>query len=253
MMHTPDRSWNILFAGGCHVIGYPVGEDRSFPSLVRQSLAASGVTATIHRLAYLPLSRPSRLADECAAVRPDLVVFQLGHFELSGRLSAYLMSALGRRVREHSKSSSMTPACPIASPVLFEWKSELKAALDRVLGHPLVDFDRFEHSLGKMAAVLANSPGARALLLTPLPCADPLSLYYRRASRAAFGRAAAARGFDFVDVLECGPHRRPRRFGPDEFYFDAIHLGAAGHVAVANAVSAALVPLLKPELAEALR
>lgn len=232
--HRDRGALRILFAGGCHVLGYPLGEDASFPDVVKRRLRQHGTLAELHRLPYMKLTHAGKLQAACAACRPDVLVLQLGHFELSRPLSQYLRSLLRFGCGGAAKSGAEPPARLVRHAHIFQARAGMKRAFDWVLGHPLVDFARFEGQLNDLLSHTQRWGPPAVVLLSPLPCADPLSMYYRRRAASIMQRSAHIHGFQFLNLVSLIP---ALSFGASEDFFDAIHLGGRGHVRVGEAVS----------------
>lgn len=235
------NSIRILFAGGCHVVGYPVGEAASFPEIVRRRLEASGISLELRKLAYLKLTHAAKLEAACSDCAPDLLVLQLGHFELSRPLSQYLRSILPFGRRNAAGTRSESPVYLVGHGWPFRIRAAAKEAIDSILGHPLVDFAQFESQLNALLQQAERWAPPEVILLSPLPCVDPLSMYYRRRATAIMRRVAARHGTQFLDLMssfsDCG-------VGPEAHFFDAVHLGAHGHRVIGAAIAEHLVATL---------
>lgn len=229
------RPLKILFAGGCHVAGYPIGEELSFPSLVRDRLLEAGIGTEIHRLSHLKLGHRRRLVAACRESGPDVVVLQAGHDVLNRKLSSHIRAMFGCRHRKTEDSD--IPASFVSSPAAFYSKAVCKAVIDRLLGHPLVDFGQFEKQLGELVAELKKCGVPLIVMLTPLGCADLTTSYYRRRSLASYERVAREHCVELVRVLADAPRAWQRHFGTADYYYDAIHLGAAGHRLAGQAIA----------------
>jgi hypothetical protein len=244
-MESPYRQpVKMLFAGGCHVAGYPIGEEQSFPTIVKEELFDVGMETEVHRLSHLKVTHHSRILAMCKELRPEVLVLQLGHFELSQSLSSYLRSPGTGRDRRSSADALSIPACCIRSASLFYLRAFLKTVLDSMLGHPLVDFLRFQENLTVLARELEQCRIPLTVMLTPLGCADPMTLYYRKRCIPFYRQAAGECGATVLDVLKNAPAGRQRRLGAEHYYYDAIHLGEAGHRMVGQAISCHLQKVL---------
>ncbi|MBL0161924.1 MAG: SGNH/GDSL hydrolase family protein [Bryobacterales bacterium] len=244
-----DGVMQVLFAGGCHVVGYPIGEMVAFPEVVRQCLQVRGVVLDTHRLAYIKLTHAAKLRAACAESRPDLLVLQLGHFELSRPLSQYLRSRLRPPRASSAKSGSEPSANPILRPRLFRVVAEIKKVIDWALGQPLVDFTRFEAQLDDFLSETEQWSPQDVILLSPLPCADTLSMRYRRRAAAIMQRQAARHGIQFLDLLSAHPGWS---FGAEGNFYDAIHLGARGHLHVGSAIANRILASLPRKAGQAI-
>jgi hypothetical protein len=79
----------------------------------------------------------------------------------------------------------------------------------------------------------------KVLVLSPFPCVDSATMFYRR-SGASVRALAEKYGFEYLDVIALDPKKRDTILTPEGFYADPYHLGIAGHRAVAGAIVRAL-------------
>src|SRR5438270_91145 len=121
MLTTVDKPFSILFAGGCHVVGYPIGEERAFPALVARRLRDAGLGVRPETLSHLKLAHRQKLTAKCNQVKPDALVLQLGHAELNQQLSKYFRSRLGLPGHRAEKGKE-TPALSIHSVARFRFR-----------------------------------------------------------------------------------------------------------------------------------
>lgn len=245
MPHESDtypESATILFAGGCHIIGYPIGEDRSFPAIIRMRLRQEGAKVEVGTLPYLKLPHRRRLTAKCKELRPDVLVLQLGHAELNQQLTKYIQRLWGLSNR---RSESEIPAKSVRSPLGFYIKGCVKRLIDGCLGHPLADFAQIETLWRSLFKDIQNLHIPAVVVLSPLPCADLTAMFYRRRVLPLFRRLASEYGCEFIDLLTESPQKCPKRFDVDEYYYDGIHLAASGQLAVAQAVMIRLSAVLR--------
>ena len=102
----------ILFAGGCHVVGYPAGKSYAFPAVVGSELFKAGVQSDIECVGYLPLHHSAKITEACRRIRPDILVLQVTNYELGNELSEFIRSRLGLRVKSKKRrgKNDMVPA-----------------------------------------------------------------------------------------------------------------------------------------------
>lgn len=249
-----DRSMRILFAGGCQVSGYPWSEEYGFPALVGELLERAGYGVEVHTLPYLPLTHRPKLVAKCEEVRPDVLVLQLGHAELTRKLSKYLKRRIGGGKRAPSKESTI-PAQLRKGALGFHFKASVKMAIDWLLRHPLVDYRNLED---RWMALLGDIDKLRipaVLLLSPLPAADPTATYYRKKAEPLFRRLATQYGCTYLNVLDERPAGMVRSFGLNCYFGDPIHLGAVGQRVISEAIALQLRAILsrREEMAAASR
>jgi hypothetical protein len=248
-VHPDLGAVDILFAGGCHTIGYPIGEAHSFPRIVQQELAQERISVAVGVLPYLKMSHQSKLIAKCQELQPGILVLQLGHFELDCGLKEYFRRRVGAAKRGSSSKPSLTSPRQkgfISNPSRFYLKSHGKALLDRCLGHPLVNLAEIEALGRNLLSALHNAVHIPLIvLLSPLPCADHTTMYYRTQTVPVFRGLASQYRCEFIDVLAGAPIQRQTRFGPDAYYYDAVHLSDGGHQAVAKSIVARLRPAVR--------
>jgi hypothetical protein len=94
-----------------------------------------------------------------------------------------------------------------------------------------------------------SDSGARAvLMLSPLPCADPLTGWYRRRAAPFYETAARRFGFHYLDCSGLRPSPGDHRFAIAGFFADPVHLGIEGHRAVGSLLGAALREILLKQM-----
>ena len=244
----PSEPVKILFAGGCHVVGYPMGEAESFPAVVERRLSAIGLAPRIQSVGYLKLSHRRRLLEGLKGAVPDILVLQFGNPELNKSLSEYLLSRLHVRRKaaagpDSGESNRLSDPESFVSSGSYLWNTG-KALLDACLGHPLIDFDHIAGLWDRLLSELKTCPVRRTVLLSPFPCPDPLVMHYRRRGSACFREAANRWNCDFIDVVDAIPIGRREAFSRD-YYRDVFHLGASGQEAVGDAVAIHLEAILR--------
>jgi hypothetical protein len=111
----------------------------------------------------------------------------------------------------------------------------VKYWIDLALRHRLLDLAQLSCSVDdffdRMAA--ANIPAV--IVLSPLPCRDRVTMYYRLKVAELFRAASALRGFHYIDLTGIrGSH----------LFLDWHHLNEAGHRAVAVPVAESLVSIV---------
>lgn len=243
-MSSHDRP-TVLFAGGCHIAGYPIGEDASFPALVGRALEPYAPIRAVCS-SYLKLAHRRRVAAACRDANPGVLILQFGHPELNKRLSDYLRARLhlgSARVESPSSDSAPLSDPGACLPSRSEWWNRSKAVVDCWLGHPLVDFARFEALWEHLLAEIEGFGIEKIVLLSPFPCVDPLVMYYRRRGGTVIAEVARRYGHTYVDVLDAIPSNGAGAFRRG-FYADAYHLGLRGHEAIASVLSECLAEVL---------
>lgn len=216
----------ILFAGGCHVAGHPVGSEYAFPRLAAQELEREGIPCEISCVPHVPLHRPEMVVSACREFRPDTLVLQPGNYEVTKNLRSYLMSPLRGR-KEKRKSSASAGVHPVGR-FRFLVEARVKQIVDCVLWHPLVDFQLLGSKMEQFLAAVAHCGPEKVLVMSSTPCADPTQYYYRDRARPIIEAAAERHGCEFLDILRLAPKALRGGLGRDQFFADSVHLGVAG-------------------------
>ena len=82
----------ILVAGGCHVVGYPIGEQFSFPSVARDTLALRGTEIEWRTMARVPIKHVKCLMDAVSSRDKEYLEMRGGHISVfSGRQANKVM------------------------------------------------------------------------------------------------------------------------------------------------------------------
>ena len=197
----------ILFAGGCHVAGHPVGSEYAFPRLAAQELEREGIPCEISCVPHVPLHRPEMVVSACREFRPDTLVLQPGNYEVTKNLRSYLMSPLRGR-KEKRKSSASAGVHPVGR-FRFLVEARVKQIVDCVLWHPLVDFQLLGSKMEQFLAAVAHCGPEKVLVMSSTPCADPTQYY----SGIGRGRLSKPRPSDMAASFWtfCGSRRK--RYG----------------------------------------
>ena len=230
----------ILFAGGCHLTGYLVDAVNSFPQIWLSHLQDTGVAVTSDFVTHVPLTRPERIVEKCRSFRPTSVILQVGHYELSREFSA-LLPRIGV-ARKKKASKPQKPVLHGVSRRSMRWRLRCvaKCALDFTLCRPLVDHSAFEKLMERLCRALAAENIKSVIMLGPLPSIDPVVNRNRRKAMACYRRLSTEYGFTYCDMSDLQPLPADHLFGRAEFYADPVHLGIAGHRAVADRLRTSL-------------
>lgn len=223
----PDRTLRILVAGGCHVVGFPVGVGDSLTGVLENELRDRGFPVQTLGIPYVKLTHVDKVLVQCRSFQPDVVVLQLGHFELSRTLGTYLR----RRFRHGQSTADSTPSSmtnDVRNAGLFYARAMLRMCADWCLRHPLVDFALVRIQLDQFLASMEQGECPSTILLSPLPCADPLFMSYRRRAGHLFEQVAATHRCSFVDLTRAVPSGLQLRFGLSERSYNGSHLGSEG-------------------------
>jgi hypothetical protein len=243
----------ILAIGGCHTYGYGVPEGESFTERLAQTLRETGETVEVDFLAPVKMKKLARVLQNptFSLDAYDLILLQLGHFELlnqesfwnyfredepvNPRLYGAFTETFDRQLRPQSVahlrggvlgrrfSKYLTPGSTRPNP--REWA---KRAVLRTLA-PFHEIGRLRVVRGYLRQILqALAPvRERVLVLTPLPSMNPLINVLREQGGRVFTEECQRQNVCVLDVfatLEGQAHF---------FTADGIHLNELGHHLVA--------------------
>jgi hypothetical protein len=244
----------ILFAGGCHVNGYPVGESSSFSEITANAL---GCACT--RIAPIGLSNTSRLFDYLELhPRPNILVLQFGNYEAPRPLAKHfraVFSSTGRpsSAPRSSVSSSQRPWLSLPPDQVFSptpaWRSRVllkqayAIAAQRV-EPPLFDAAAIRLKLRMLLTRIAPYEIPITIVLTPLPCADHMARSFRIAAAPIFHEEAAAAGLRSLDTATALGYTESSSKRSFDIYADERHLNLCGHQLLADALTRLLKPYL---------
>ena len=234
-------SERILFAGGCHLVGYLVDAVNSFPRIWLAQLEEAGVAVTSDFVTHVPLTRPERIVDKCRSFQPTSLILQIGHYELSREFST-LLPRIGVVRKTNHSASEQPPVLRGVSRRSMKWRFRCiaKRGLDFALRHPLVDYSVFERNMERLCRAVAAENIKRTIMLSPLPAIDPVVSQNRRNALACYRRLSAEHGFVYCDMSDLQSPAADHIFERAAFYADPVHLGMAGHRSVADRLEASL-------------
>jgi hypothetical protein len=245
--------YRLVFAGGCHVAGYLVGAQSGFVTIALNVLAHSGLECEARTLEHLPLTYPERLEQFCMSYRPDVLVLQLGNWETNTSLREYLRKTVGLKTSSHRKTSSHSKTSLSATPtprehaptsfhpgLMWRAKSIARQVVDVMLLHTIVNVQKVHRLLSVFFSEVATLRIPAVIALSPLPCADPVHMYYRRRVLPAFEAEATKHGFQYLNVFFLQTHERRAPC----IFADAGHLNAEGHRMLGELVGRHIASLL---------
>lgn len=237
--------YRILFVGGCHVNGAAADGDSKVAGHILRLLREDGYPCDPAYLIPIRLSHPRRLIQKCHEVKPDILVLQTGHPETSNLFGAYVKRMFGLSGRAGDavdSSAGYTDSFDGSRIVRLKWflRRNAKRLLDAATGHRLVSLPALAPVIERFFARAAALGVPHVIVLSPLPCADPVSMYYRRKLVPLLRAAAQRHGFDFVDVLETGNA---------SWFLDPIHLNATGNRVIGELTAKHILCALQPLLA----
>jgi hypothetical protein len=228
----------VLFAGGCHLEGYPIGSSLSFPGLIAEEISG----CEIKLLHYQNLRSGSNIYQECRSWQPDKLVLQLGHYEIPYEVRKVLKPAFIKRREQrshHLKSWVVNPRLKFQPDTFWRMKALARRALPAlmtVLNHPLYEKKSVSRLLGGILSRLPDSLRSSTYVLSPFPCADPFMRACRLDSWEIFAEKSLQFGCHFIDTQSELLDHEAAGSGLD-LYADPYHLSAEGHKVIAHLLS----------------
>ncbi len=236
----------ILFAGGCMVTGYPVGEEISLARIALRSLGRRA--AELPRiLPYVNLHSGARLLEACREQETEFLILQLGHYETVRPFRKILFGT-----SHGTRASGINTAVPFVARPHGHYQATLRAQFLNIrrlllawalaaLGQKKRAFDATSAGalLESILAGLDALPLRAVLLLSPFSCPDPVARAYRRELLPIFEAAAQRHNCIYVNVFGMQEACRQRN---DYFnnFADQFHLSRLGHQRVGMLVGQSL-------------
>ncbi|GEM_PF-6123768 len=234
----------ILVIGGCHTGNYGVQAHLSFTRQWASHLeTAAQEPIHLHCLSMVKLEHINSLIDQYRAdlLAADLIVLQLGHYELSWRQPFSRLLRPGTTTSTHKvpvyKSSAMPK--PHQSPEKVHkvahpsrrsrWRDSAKTTL--LQAHQLLYKDipylaNFRQQLtGAFAQLTAFQE--KIVVLTPFPTLNKVDYWLRCQCHSFIIDSAIQRSFTVADSFDAIPRH------PAFFLADGVHLNSLGHMVLA--------------------
>lgn len=235
---------NIFVIGGCHVENYGIqahlGFVQQWATHLKQTRSepVNIICRSMIKLQHLP-DLVLHCHEELA--QTDLIVLQLGHFELSWR----------KRFRELLPSSGQVPVSRTEKHMFHvpeslkfadesipisrqdQLKNNLKASFLTLFQHtrgPLPFLNQFACDL-KTAFDVFTHHHNKVVVLTPFPTLNEVDHWLRRASLPIIKQAAVQAEFTVVNTSKVVPRQKAY------FLADGIHLNGLGHLLIALSLS----------------
>ena len=248
------NSSRILFVGGCHMNGFPVGEEYAFTHVALRCLPHRG-EISLDVLPLLNLRSGPQILAACQELKPEAIVLQLGHYEAPKPLKKTLGLSNKKKERVKGTIEGWQPQPGLQyRPTLLMTPIELRrtaaAGMIVALGkkREMFDPEAIAYSLDSILLSLKYLPLRGIVLVGPFSTPDRLTRFCRRKVVPIFEAAAEKYGCAFVDVfsfLESFPNGEA--FCAN--FADYEHLSVLGHQRVGVLVGSALTKLLEPSAA----
>lgn len=229
----------MLFAGGCHVTGYPLMPEDAFPRIATEWLERRRLCET-RCIPHVTLNKANIVAEACRGFHPEILVLQLGHYE-SGLWVKKRARKLFRRRKRGEITTTESEPISITSPrqPISRVRSMFRSIADRLLtlaGSPSYPLSALESDLDCFLKQVHAISIPYVFLLSPFPCADPDVRKRRRAMYSSFAELSKQYGFAYVDVTaDLDPAMLKT-----SLYADAFHLGCEGHKTVGLRLAGAI-------------
>jgi hypothetical protein len=217
--------YKVLFAGGCHVNGEAADGDSKLSSVALRLLEREGIPCQPAYLVPIRLAHPRRLAEKCTEFRPDVLVIQSGYPETADLISQYIKKKLGQPANVRATADVIagyggTFGGSWTVEAMWFLRCMAKRLFDAATRHRLVDLRHLNASVDRFFTRVAALGVPHVIVLSPLPCADPVAFFYRRKLAPMLHAAAQRCGFSFLDVIGLGSR---------SLYLNPYHLNHAGH------------------------
>lgn len=250
-----ERALSILFAGGCHLAGFPVGAKNS---LARVALRRIGHPEAENPavLLYVNLRSAVKVEQACRQSGAEVLVLQLGHYETMPLLRRMLRSggmsgwSVSRPIRDpHPREPEARPEArfrwSMTSRLIFARRVALGILFYAIgLGRRIFDGRALTAELDEMLELLGRLPLKAILLVAPFSCPDPLTRFCRRRAHRLFVEAARRHGCILVDAFVL-----LESFAPgasfEENFADPNHLSLLGHERVGALLGRELARVLE--------
>jgi hypothetical protein len=255
MERGPKPKLKMLFAGGCHIFGHPLGEAYSFTAVAASRL--SDVADVQIETFRVGLKRSASILEVLKRERFDVLVVQLGNFECPVGVQRHFRQWLGRpkksrSARDLARDSSsaklaLDPEMVFAPTLRWHIASLARSLYDRVatvLRHPLFEPEPFRVALRELLQQVAALDLPCVIAIAPLPCADRAFLRHRRHGGAVMRQEAEAAGVLYLDSVKAlnGPGGRIE----DAMYAETAHLSREGQRVLGEALAALVEKQLPP-------
>lgn len=231
---------NILVIGGCHTGNYGIQAHLSFARQWASHLEiAAQEPVHLRCLSMVKLTHIDSLVTQYRAdfQAADLIMFQLGHYELSWRRPFLdLFRSRSESNQEAAVYRAGTPPKPYpateklykaAEPVnRSRWQDTAKTTVLRAY-HQLYKSVPYLHTFRHQLTGAFDRLAAfrdKIIVLTPFPTLNTLDYWLRSQCHAFIIDAAIERSFTVADTFDAIPRH------PTFFQADGVHLNSLGHM-----------------------
>lgn len=231
-------SIKCMVVGGCHITGYPVERSLGFVEVAVKK--TEYVIDEVNVISPIHLGHAGKVVLHCARTRPNTLVLQLGHFETTLRVRSNNVSHPKKGTTGDPSSNSAPPKALFRTRIqrlTWDAKNIIKLQIAVLLGKSHFDAKEVNCRLSAFCDEIAGLGLPRVILLSPLPCADRVTLRNRLKLLDHFRAQGERPGFVYLDVMSS---LLAAAFGKD-IYYDAIHLNHKGHALLGQLVGQAVM------------
>ncbi|SFE20028.1 SGNH/GDSL hydrolase family protein [Spirosoma endophyticum] len=242
---------NVVVIGGCHVDNYGVQSHLGFVQQWATHLKISTHEAVhINCLSMVKVEHiPSLISQYHAELMDaDLIILQLGHYELSWRkrFSELFQAESSERIANTIYRSTLPKSLATATfshkPTHTSQREQLKNGIKTAilstyyqLGGEIPFLNQFRNKLTK-ALTLLSAYQDKIVVLTPFPTLNKLDQWLRKKNNSFIIESALEAGLNVADTFDAVPRQKAY------FLADGVHLNSLGHMIIALYLSE--LPLL---------
>ena len=248
---------NVVVIGGCHVGNYGVQSHLGFvQQWATHQKISTHEAVHINCLSMVKLEHiPSLISQYHAELMDaDLIILQLGHYELSWRKrfselfqaesSARIANTTYRSMLPKSLTTAIFSYKPTRTSQRVQLKNGIKTAILSTyyqLGREIPFLNQFRNKLTE-AFTLLSAYQNKIVVLTPFPTLNKLDQWLRKKSNSFIIESALGAGLNIADTFDAVPRQKAY------FLADGVHLNSLGHMIIALYLSE--LPLLTHHVAE---
>ena len=243
----------ILVMGGCHVDGYLVGADRSFPAVLSKILLKEKLSHELKIVPYFIAKDAQALKKIAEEVIPDVLILQIGNYEFLPVFYKGIKKKLGlktksKRSKPHKARSYTIKTLDMKNKiddglsiddmkffketVTFKIKMAIKNTIITIFNYPFFSEDKIVVDINKLFIIIKALNIPKVIILSPLPCADTGVMRYRRLGAELVKQKTNEYGFDYSNMLDdlLTPYKVNKT--TVDIFIDENHLNKKGHLMV---------------------
>lgn len=241
----------ILVMGGCHVDGYLVGEDRSFPAVLSGILFNENISHELKIVPYFIAKDAQAFQKIAEDMIPDVLILQIGNYEFlpvfykgikkklgiktitpkTQKAKSYKIKTLDMK-NKIDKGLLIDDMKFFKETVNFKIKMAIKNMIITVFRYPFFNEDKVVEDINRLFIQIKSLKIAKVIILSPLPCADTGVMRYRGLGAQLVKQKTHEYGFDYVNMLDdlLTPYQDAAT--TVDIFIDENHLNIKGHLVV---------------------